>query len=100
LVPLAGATASEVMVEVLFPGADVPEPRARAVEPMARAVSRERKAAMLRIIHPDPGLPWPHLKLVTVDGLRTYVGSANLTAGARGPTSRSRLGCRAAGGGS
>lgn len=83
-VPLAAATARGVRVEVYLPGGGRTGPQADVSETLRRAVDLERKADMLRIFHSDPTGPWPHLKVVTVDGRYAYVGSANLTAAGLG----------------
>lgn len=83
-VPLAAATARGVRVEIYLPAADRSRAQPDAAETLRRAVGLEGRAEMLRIVRPDPAGPWPHLKVVTVDGFSAYVGSANLTAAGLG----------------
>lgn len=83
-VPLAAATARGAQVEVYVPGSSGPAHRPGFAGKLRHAVSAEGRRDILRVIHPDPAGPWPHLKVVTVDGSYAYVGSANLTAAGMG----------------
>jgi phosphatidylserine/phosphatidylglycerophosphate/cardiolipin synthase-like enzyme len=79
-VPLATATARSVQVEVYLPASSGADTYPDVGESLRRTVALEGRPDVLRIVRPDPAGPWPHLKVVTVDGKEAYVGSANLTA--------------------
>ncbi len=82
--PLAAATARDVYVEVFLPSPSRLESKDYILDSLRRTVVAKGRTEVFRIIHPDPTGPWPHLKVVTVDGNYAYVGSANLTAAGLG----------------
>lgn len=53
--------------------------RDNAIEQLERHIHESGDANMLRAIAIESGRPFPHLKLIAVDGSRAYIGSANLT---------------------
>jgi phosphatidylserine/phosphatidylglycerophosphate/cardiolipin synthase-like enzyme len=74
---IAAATARGVQVEVIGP----PRwpPAAAAFELLKEAVLREGQQSHLRITQARADAPWAHLKVVAVDEVAAYIGSANLT---------------------
>ena len=74
------ATLRGVTVEIIRPG---PGERERiAIEMLQLLVLTEGDTSNLLIVETRDDSPFPHLKVMTVDGRSAYVGSANLTAAA------------------
>lgn len=53
-----------------------------SVAPLRVALANLSRSSDFRLVRVRPDAAWPHLKVVTVDGIVAYVGSANLTAAA------------------
>ena len=81
--PLAAATTRGVKVELYLPpdvGAKEP-----ALRTLIRAIDSRGELASMSVFAATESQPWPHLKVMVVDGQCAYVGSANMT----GPALRS-----------
>jgi phosphatidylserine/phosphatidylglycerophosphate/cardiolipin synthase-like enzyme len=75
--PLALATKRGVHVDLILSNWN--SPIERAVLTLHAGIARQGDSALLRIRSiAEPG-PWPHLKVLSVDGASAYIGSANLT---------------------
>jgi phosphatidylserine/phosphatidylglycerophosphate/cardiolipin synthase-like enzyme len=75
-VSLAAATRRRVKVRLGYAQRD---DRDRAIKHLQTLLHRDGDGAQVEIIPIEPDRPFPHLKLIAVDGERAYVGSANLT---------------------
>jgi phosphatidylserine/phosphatidylglycerophosphate/cardiolipin synthase-like enzyme len=75
--PLAAATARGVSIELIVSGAS--EWLDRALGALQDGMAREGDWSRVAVLKVTDPLPWPHLKVVTVDGVAAYVGSANIT---------------------
>jgi len=75
---IAASTARGVTVELFDPRAW--EPARAAVEALERAVRLEGDPSRLRVVRATKDAPFAHLKVMVVDGVTAYVGSANITA--------------------
>lgn len=53
--------------------------RDKAIERLEERIRNSGEATMLRTVAIESDRPFPHLKLITADGERAYIGSANLT---------------------
>lgn len=53
-------------------------PRA-AIKSLSEGVERAGGTEFLHVVGVNPDVGFPHLKLLTVDGIRAYMGSANMT---------------------
>jgi phosphatidylserine/phosphatidylglycerophosphate/cardiolipin synthase-like enzyme len=53
--------------------------RDHAIEQLDQRIRDSGDATMLRTVAIESDRPFPHLKLITADGERAYIGSANLT---------------------
>lgn len=75
-VSLAAATRRGVQVTVGYARAG---DRSAAMKPFKDRLRRSGTGSNLRIVGIGNDLPFPHVKLLAADGVRAYLGSANLT---------------------
>ena len=77
---LVAATLRQVEVEIVRPVSGRREDD--ALTALLAGVSANGNVDLLTVLEPLEGIPFPHLKVMTVDGKTAYVGSANLTSAA------------------
>ena len=75
-VSLAAATRRGVPVTI---GYAIAGEKNSAIAPFVHRMQQTGDVAKLRIVGIGDGRPFPHAKMLTVDGARAYIGSANLT---------------------
>jgi phosphatidylserine/phosphatidylglycerophosphate/cardiolipin synthase-like enzyme len=75
---IAAATRRGVLVDLFDPVAW--EPSRAAIAALRDAVSTSGDALRLRLVRALPDAPFAHLKVMVVDRLTAYIGSANITA--------------------
>jgi hypothetical protein len=75
-VSLAAATCRAVSVAIGYAHAG---DKAGAMEPFVKNLRTNGDSSRLRVVRIEADRPFPHLKLLAVDGIRAYLGSANLT---------------------
>lgn len=75
-VSLAAATRRGVPVVIGYAAAGE---KYSALTTFREAMERTADTTKLRVVGIDSGRPFPHAKLLAVDGERAYIGSANLT---------------------
>jgi phosphatidylserine/phosphatidylglycerophosphate/cardiolipin synthase-like enzyme len=80
--PIAAATSRGVRVTVLFSKWTSWEQS--AVSTLRRDVSSFGDWSNVRLLRARELFPWPHLKVLVVDSITAYVGSANVTGAALG----------------
>ena len=77
---IVAATLRQVAIELIRPAQGK---RAHAsIASLHRSVRKRGDPARFTLLDTIEGGPFPHLKVMTVDGVAAYVGSANLTAAA------------------
>ena len=77
---VVAATSRHVAVELIRP-ARGKGPQASAAS-LRSSVQKHGDPARFKLLDTAEGAPFPHLKVVTVDGVAAYIGSANFTAAA------------------
>ena len=77
---VVAATLREVTVEIVRPVGGKREQR--AVDALHRSVDENGNPQRFTVLDTAIGAPFPHLKVMTVDGKAAYIGSSNLTAAA------------------
>lgn len=74
---LAGATNRGARVEILLPTRSTHAPD--ALGELVSYIEEQGRADSLEVATFRTDAPWAHLKVLTVDGAKAYVGSANVT---------------------
>ena len=77
---IVGATLRQVAVELIRPAQGRRE-RA-SIASLHHSVRKKGNPSLFTLLNTVEGGPFPHLKVMTVDGMVAYVGSANFTAAA------------------
>ena len=79
---IVAATLRCVSVELIEPADN--HRATSSIAHLHRSIQQRGAPQHFRLLNATEGAPFPHLKVMTVDGLVAYVGSANLTAAALG----------------
>lgn len=75
--PIAAASTRGVSVLLVMPNRN--EWSRAALRVLAASVTEDGDPSRVTVGAPDGAGPWPHLKVVAVDGVSAYIGSANMT---------------------
>ena len=77
---VVAATLREVTFELVRPGRG--ERERKAIDALHHSVLKGGDPQLFAVLDTVDEAPFPHLKVMTVDGKAAYIGSANLTAAA------------------
>jgi hypothetical protein len=75
--PIVAASTREVSVLLVIPDQD--DWSKAALRMLAASVAKHGDPSLVTVAAPSDTGPWPHLKVVAIDGTRAYIGSANMT---------------------